>query len=244
MIPKKNPRLDLERYKTLFFMTGVVISLGLCIYLLNLKFSEGPVENNQTLTTTLDDEEMIPITYNQPPPPEKKVIPQVIQVVEDQIILDVELEFASTETDENEIVWADDFSTPMADIEIEEEVSNEVLNFAVVESVPVFPGCETCRDNVERRACFEQHLREFVSEHYIYPQAAREMNIQGKVFVSFIIERDGSVSNVEVVRGVDPLLDKAAIKVIKSLPHIEPATQRGKPVRMSFVMPIKAVVMS
>ncbi|MGB0978834.1 MAG: energy transducer TonB, partial [Croceimicrobium sp.] len=73
-----------------------------------------------------------------------------------------------------------------------------------------------------------------------FPEMARQMGIQGRVYVNFVIERNGKITNVEVVRGVDPLLDDEAVRVVKMLPKLTPAKQRGKPVRMSFTLPINA----
>ncbi len=125
-------------------------------------------------------------------------------------------------------------------IEMEEEVSDEVLSFAVVESVPIFPGCEDAKDNDERKACFQQKVLVFVSKNFEFPEMAKEMGIQGRVYVNFVIEKNGSITNVEIVRGVDPLLDDEAVRVVKKLPKLIPAKQRGKPVRMSFTLPINA----
>ncbi len=151
--------------------------------------------------------------------------------MEDDVELEEELEMQTTETDMMEEVEV---------IEIEEEVSDEVLSFAVVESVPVFPGCEDAKDNNERKLCFQQNILRFVSRNFEFPEMARQMGIQGRVYVNFVIERDGSVSNVEVVRGIDALLDDEAVRVVKKLPKFTPAKQRGKPVRMSFTLPINA----
>ena len=104
-----------------------------------------------------------------------------------------------------------------------DEYSGESEVFAVVEEMPKFPG-----GNVQK----------WISKHIKYPMIAQENNIQGKVFVQFVIEKDGSVSNVKVTRSVDPSLDKEAIRVIQSMPKWTPGKQRQKPVRVSFTVPI------
>ena len=76
------------------------------------------------------------------------------------------------------------------------------------------------------------------AKQLIYPEIAAENGIQGRVFVSFVVEPDGSVSNVRVVRGVDPALDREAIRVVKSSPRWTPGRQRGRPVRVTFTFPI------
>jgi protein TonB len=155
----------------------------------------------------------------------------VIEVVEDDVELEEELEIESTETDMMEEVEV---------VEMETEVSDEVLNFAVVESVPVFPGCEDAVTNDEKKKCFQAEIIRFVSRNFKFPEIARSMGASGKVYVSFVIEKDGSISNVEIARGVEESVDNEAKRVVKSLPKVQPAKQRGKPVRMSFMLPINA----
>ena len=232
MEPKKNPKADLELYRGIFLQAGLVVALIVCIVAINWKSYDDTVADLGELEVEIDDE-IIPITQRQtaPPPPPPPPPPEIIEVVEDDVELEEELEIQSTETDMNEEVEI---------IEMEEEVSDEVLSFAVVESVPVFPGCEDASTNEEKKACFQQQILKYVSKNFNFPEMARQMGISGKVYVNFVIEKDGSISNVEVVRGVDKLLDDEAARVVKSLPKMTPAKQRGKPVRMSFTLPINA----
>lgn len=230
MESKKNPKADLENYRGLFTLIGLVLTLTLVIGAIQFEPTKGELAGLGELEMALDDE-VIPITQrNQapPPPPPPPPPPEVIEVVEDDVELEEELEIQSTETDETEEVEV---------IEVEEEESDEVLNFAVVESVPIFPGCEKAKNNEERSACFQKEIQKFSYKNFKIPEMARAMGIEGKVYVNFIIEKDGSVSNVTIARGVDKLLDDEAIRVIKKLPKFTPAKQRGKPVRMIFTMP-------
>ena len=235
MKEKKNPLYNLENYKVIFFLIGLVIALSTVIWLFDLKFYEREMVFTEEDERIYSEDEIIPITKQKlpeaPPPP----APEVIEVVDDEIELEVELEMASTETDQSEAVeWE------TVDVSEEDEGSDEVLNFAVVERVPVFPGCENSRDNAERKACFQTKLIEHVSKNFKYPDMARELNLQGRIYVKFVVEKNGQVSNIEVLRGVDPMLDNEAVRVVNTLPRISPAEQRGKPVRMSFVLPIYA----
>lgn len=235
MKEKKNPRYNLENYKFIFFLSGLIIALVAVIWLFNYKFYERPIELTEDMDQIYNEDEVMPITKQKlpeaPPPP----IPEIIEVVSDDIELEIELDIASTETDQDDAIdWE------AVDIIEEDELSDEVLNFAVVERVPVFPGCEGARDNNERKACFQKKLLEHVINNFRYPEQARELNLQGRVYVKFVIEKNGRISNVEILRGVDPLLDNEAIRCINILPRISPAEQRGKPVRMSFVLPIYA----
>lgn len=236
MKEKKNPRYNLENYKFIFFLSGLVLALGLVIWLFNIKFYDRPIQFTEEMDRIYSEEEVVPITKQElpeaPPPP----VPEIIEVVSDEIELEIELDIASTETDQTEAV---EWEAPVA-IEAEEEVTEEVLNFAVVERVPVFPGCEGARNNDDRKACFQAKLLEYVVKNFRFPEQARELNLQGRIYVKFVVEKNGEVSNIEVLRGVDPILDNEAIRCVKGLPKIAPAEQRGKPVRMSFVLPIYA----
>ena len=142
-----------------------------------------------------------------------------------------EVEFASTETDESEVIEI---------IEEVEEAEDEIFNFAVVENKPYFPGCENLATEDEKFMCFNQNIMQHIGEKFEFPELARQMGIQGKVYVNFVIEKNGEVSNVTIARGVDKLIDDEAIRVIKLLPAFIPAKQRGKPVRMQYTVPINA----
>ena len=145
------------------------------------------------------------------PPPPPPPPPELIEIVEDDIEIEDEIEIEDIETEEDEIIY------------IEEEEDDEF--FMVVETMPEFPGGEL-------------GLIKYIQRNVKYPPIAKEYNITGKVYVNCIIEKDGSVSNVKVVRGVDKNLDAEALRVIKSLPKYIPGTQRGEPVRVMFTIPI------
>ena len=135
--------------------------------------------------------------------------PEVIEIVEDEVEIEYESEIEDTESDE--------------DLEIVEEDDEEV--FMVVENMPKFPGGDL-------------GLMKYIQKNVKYPPIAKEYNITGKVYISFVVDKSGSVTNVKVVRGVDENLDAEAVRVIKSLPKYKPGKQRGKPVRVMFTTPI------
>lgn len=248
---KKNPKLDLERYDLFFFLVGIIVALGIVIFLINIRFYDKAQPSTVTPKTYKEDN-AIPVTIQQLPLPPASApspapSPEQFQVVDDNVKLNDELNIGVTETDENEMLYS---STPgeapsqgnVVAIAEEPEESNEVFSFEVVETVPVFPGCENAINNEERKICFQQKMLEFVAADFKYPKEAAALHLQGKIFIQFVVERDGSVSNIKVVRGVGASLDSEAVRVIGDLPKIEPARQRGKPVRMSFVMPITAIL--
>jgi protein TonB len=163
----------------------------------------------------LDDleEEIIPITKQEvKPPPPPPPPPEIIEIVEDDVEIEDEIEIEDTESDEEE-----------ATEEIDEEDDEEF--FMVVENMPEFPGGDL-------------GLMKYIQKNVKYPAIAKEYNITGKVYVSFIVDRSGSVTNVKIVRGVDKNLDAEAMRVVKSLPKYKPGKQRGKAVRVMFTIPI------
>ena len=132
--------------------------------------------------------------------------------------------FLSSEDDAS-IVHEIAYAEPVMD-EDEEEAANENYVFVTVETMPQFPGGDIA-------------VLEYIKNNLVYPEAAKENGIQGRVVVSFVVEVDGSISEVTVVRGVDPQLDAEAIRLIKSMPNWKPGMQRGKPVRVKYQVPVR-----
>ena len=120
-------------------------------------------------------------------------------------------------------------------VEDEEEIDMDIP-FAIIEDVPLFPGCENVAKS-KRRDCFQQQMNKHISRNFRYPEIAQEMGIQGRVFVQFIIGKDGSISGIRT-RGPDKNLEKEANRIISKLPKMPPGKQRGRPVRVPFSIPI------
>jgi protein TonB len=135
----------------------------------------------------------------------------------------------STETDQEEIVEVDE-------VEIEDDFEDVDVPFAVIEDVPIFPGCEKVAKS-KRRECFQDQINKHIRKNFRYPEIAQEMGIQGRVYVNFIISKDGSISNIRM-RGPDKNLEKEAARIIGKLPSMTPGKQRGRPVRVPFSIPI------
>ena len=212
MEPKKNPEISLEKKKGLFFQIGFVITLVIVLGAFEWKSYEKVEYNLGQLNLDDMEEEIIPITkQEEKPPPPPPPPPEVIEIVEDDVEIEDEIEIEDTESDED------------VEIEIEEEDDEEF--FMVVENMPEFPGGDL-------------GLMKYIQKNVKYPAIAKEYNITGKVYVSFIVDRSGSVTNVKIVRGVDKNLDAEAMRVVKSLPKYKPGKQRGKAVRVMFTIPI------
>jgi protein TonB len=123
---------------------------------------------------------------------------------------------------------------------VQDPEGKSALLISSVEELPIYPGCEAAvaASREEGFECFNRMIMALVSRNVAYPKKARQLNIQGKVYVRFIIEKDGYVSNVEVARSADPELDAEAARVIRMLPRMEPAKVNGKPVRITYTIPI------
>lgn len=232
METKKYPRVDLERFHNLFAELGLVLALGICLLLFNWKTPVKQVEDMRGAVVQEVESEIIPITRQEQvkppePPPPPKVI-EVLNIVANDVQVDEDLKIQDTEADEKTVIDVSPvFTTNVAhDAEAEE---NEEPIFYIVEEMPEFPGGELA-------------LRKFIAESIKYPVIAQENGIQGKVYVNFVVGKDGRVSNAVVIRSVDPALDKEALRVINSLPRWKPGLQRGEPVRVSFSVPISFVL--
>jgi len=216
---KKSPQADLDRNKSLFTLIGLVVVLGIVLMAFEYRANSDNVASLGELGDMELEEEIIPITRQEekppPPPPKPKVI-EVLEIVEDDVELEEELEMEDTEADEETEVEA---------VEVEEEESDEVFQFAVIEDKPEFPGGMP-------------KLMQYLGKNTKFPQIAKENGIQGRVYVQFVIDKKGNVVDVEVVRGVDPYLDKEALRVVKGMPKWKPGKQRGKPVKVSYIVPI------
>ena len=115
--------------------------------------------------------------------------------------------------------------------------STESVNIAIVEEVPRWPGCES-ESGTAAQACTDEGVMRHVVKETKYPSKARRKGIQGQVIVRFVVERDGSVGDIKVVRPVHPLLDEEAVRVVKTFPDFSPGLKRGKPVRVSYNLPL------
>jgi len=218
---KKNPKVDLETKKSIFFEIGLIVALVVVFAAFEYKSYD-----KQTINLTqraVDDtpEEIIPITEQKvkpPPPPPPKQVTQ-IKIVEDDVEVDEDIDL-DVEADDETIV--DEYIPPE---EEEEEVAEQEI-FTVVESMPEFPGGMG-------------QLMKYLAENIKYPPLAKESGIQGRVFINFVVEPDGSISNVKVLRGIGGGCDEEAVRVVEAMPKWKPGKQRGKPVRVSYNLPVK-----
>ena len=237
---KKNPSVDPKRNSSLYFLVGLTAVLMLTYVSIELK-SEDPrveVEKLEIADNMMgEDEEVIltmpPVQKLPPPPPPA---PEVIQIVDNKQVIEYK-KIETTEVDENKPVVVNTASSYGEEGGTAEEIDEEVP-FAVIEDVPVFPGCEGVAKN-KRLDCFMEQMAKHIKKNQQYPERAMEDGIQGRVSVLFVIDKDGGISNVQV-RGPKggELLENEAKRVIEKLPKFKPGMQRGKPVKVKYSQPI------
>jgi periplasmic protein TonB len=221
MDTKKSPKADLEGKRVLFIQIGLVVTLALVLLAFEWKSYDRVLTDLGERDVIDIPEEMVEITRQEQPPPPPAPPPQTTQfkIVEDDV--DIEDDFI-IDVDVDQTTQIEAYIPPV----FEEEQVQEQEIFIVVEDPPSFPGGDEAR------------IR-FLSENIRYPQMARESGIQGTVFVTFVVERDGSVTDVRVLRGIGGGCDEEAIRVIQAMPRWNAGKQRGRPVRVQFNMPIR-----
>ena len=221
MEEKKSPKANLENKKVMFTQIGLIISLLIAWMAFEHKsYDKREIDPSLLRQTEVVEEEMVEITKQEEPKPQPVEVPKQttqLEIVEDDVkVEDIEI---NAEVDQAEVI------EEYVPVEVEEEEVVEQEIFQIVEEMPAYPGGD-------------QKLMEFIAKGIKYPQIARETGIQGRVFVGFVVEPDGSVSNVKVLRGIGGGCDEEAMRVVKSMPKWKPGKQRGKAVRVSYMLPV------
>jgi protein TonB len=225
---KKSEKANLENKRNTFLMFGLVVALGVTLLASEWTAKPGKTESLGSIQGQEVEEEIIPITREQeikpPPPPPPPAVVEVLNIVDDDVEIEDELEIEDTDADDETMI---DVTPIISAVEEEEEESAEV--FFIVEDMPEFPGGDLA-------------LRKYIANAVKYPVIAQENGIQGKVYVTFVVGKDGTVNSAGIARGVDASLDKEALRVVNSLPKWKPGKQRGKPVNVSYTVPINFVL--
>ena len=222
---KKSAKANLEDKKLLLREIGLVVALLVVLGAFQWSSKEKSTETLQADNFVVVEEEMVPITTDVPPPPPEAptepVVSDIIDIVDDDIKVDNTL-LLSTE-DEGLAITVKDYVAEST--YVEEEIEEEVP-FAIVEHKPKFQGGD------------QNDFTKWVFNNIVYPEIAKENGVQGRVILQFTVDKDGSVKNVKVLRGVDSSLDKEAVRVVSSSPKWEPGRQRDKPAKVTFVFPV------
>lgn len=215
---KKKPEADLTKKRGLFFNIGLVTTLAMVLLAFTWKsYDEGDLMNLGSLEDLADEMIDVPITEQPPPPPPKIQQPEIIEVPDEEEIeeeIEVDLDVEVTEDSEIEEIVAD---------EGPEEESDEI--FTIVEQQPAPKGGMGA-------------FYKYVGKKLKYPSQAKRMGIEGKVFVKFMVDRDGSISRVQILKGIGAGCDEEAAKVLKAAPKWIPGKQRGRAVRVWMTIPI------
>ncbi len=219
MEAKKNPKADLDKKTGLFFNIGLAVSLLLVITAFEWRFyDDGSLVDLGQVDDNFEDLMEIPPTEQPPPPPPVIQQPEIIEVPDEEEIeeeIEVNLDVEITETTVIEDVVFEEAP--------EEEVAEEI--FTIVEDQPEPQG---------GMGAFYQ----YISKNLQYPNQARRMGIEGKVFVQFVVDKDGTITEVQAIKGIGAGCDEEAVKVIQNAPKWKPGKQRGRPVKVRMILPI------
>ncbi len=233
MEPKKNQKLDLNRNSLLYFFVGMTMMLLMAFLALEWKtFHQDDDWNNTALKIEDDLIEEVPfIKEKLPEPPKPKIItPPKIEIADDDEKIEETVIEAVNPNQDTEI-------PKIEDIAVAEEDIPDQIPFVLIENAPVFPGCENEKTEKEKRECFQEMMQDHIRKNFRYPELAKEMGIQGRVNVIFVIQKDGSIGNVQM-RGPDKSLEAEAARIISKLPKMAPGKQRGTAVKVPYSIPI------
>jgi len=225
METKKNPKADLEKRRGLYLEIGMVVILVASFLAFNVKSYDKddfviPGFNMTEVVEVLP----VPTTPPPPPPPPAPEIPEVstteLSIVDNGKDIETEVEFNAQDDENNVNIQI----VPRVDVEVDDDVEEDVI-VLVPEMDPEFPGGM-------------EALYNYLAQNIKYPTLARETGITGKVYVSFVVERDGSIANIKVERDIGGGCGQEAIRALKSMPKWIPGKQKGRPVRVQFHLPV------
>ena len=222
METKKTPKASLENKRVLFAEVGLILALAAMIGIFSYSTTTRKAPTLQASTAPVEIEELVPITQETPPePPKVPVIPIFSEVLE-IVGNDIDTDFVITCEDT-------DIEVPIYDYrkEVEEtNVEEEEIPMVAVEQKPTFLGGEA------------KTFSRWVAQHLVYPEIAKETGLKGRVMVQFTIRKNGTVGNIKLLRSVDPILDKEAMRVVGESPRWEPGMQLGRAVNVTYQIPV------
>lgn len=221
METKKHPRIDLEKKRTLFMQIGLLVSLSVVLFAFELKqFEKSDLVLSASMAST-DLEEMVIQTerLQELPPPPPQQITTLLEIVDDNVDILDEIEINIEATRETIL---QDYAPPVA----REQEREEEIIYQVVEEQASFKGGQ-------------EALFQWLGQNLTYPPTARDAGIEGIVYVQFVVERDGSITNVEIRQSnLGGGTEEAAMEAVKKMPRWNPGKQRNRPVRSIFILPV------
>lgn len=241
MKPKKNPSIVIGRNSSIYFAIGLNIMLFISWRMLEHKsYVKDPNYAEILVTGNAMLEEDIPIIkLNAGPPPPPAFVTHENTIIVDDAAEEIEetiIESSESSQEDRIMTYSNSENINASDIYIDAIEEDVDVPFALIENAPIFPGCEGLSKK-ERKACFEQKMQSHIQAHFEYPTIALDSKIQGRVFVVFMIDSKGYVSNLRS-RGPDLLLEKEAERIIRLLPKMTPGKQRDKAVKVTYSVPI------
>ena len=222
MEAKKSKKASIENQRGSWLLMGAVVALAFMFVSFEWTQHDVRLAANSLANDPIFEEVLVPITYPEeklepPPPPEVKASEVIEIVTNEQEVTDAVTTVSEDQGQPYEIVWV----PPVVEIEkVEEDVIHVTAEF-----MPEFPGGTAA-------------LMKYLGTNIKYPTISQEMGSKGRVIVQFVVDKDGTITNPEVVRGVDAYLDKEAIRVISSMPKWKPGVQNGKKVRVKYTVPV------
>ncbi|HEY5826457.1 MAG TPA: energy transducer TonB [Cyclobacteriaceae bacterium] len=219
MEPKKTPQADLTNKSTFFFSIGLLVTMSVVVAVFEHKtYEEAAVDLIARSSNVFEETLEVPPTEQPPPPPPQIQQPQIVEVPdEEKIEEEIQVNFNIETTQETKVE-----EVVIKEVEVKEEV-DEI--FTIVEEPASPKGGMPA-------------FYKYVGEKIKYPAQARRMGIEGRVFVEFVIGKDGSISEVKAVKGIGAGCDEEAVRIIQSAPNWTPGKQRGKSVKQRMVLPI------
>ncbi len=221
---KKNPKADLEKRRGLYLEIGLVVIMAIALAAFEWRnYDREQIEVVQRTAENEVEEQVIQTQQEElppPPPPEPEVMTTELNVIENDAETENEVDMSAFQRQEE----ATNIEITPVKIDDEEEEDEQEI-FQVVENDPEFPGGLDA-------------MYKYLAQNIKYPQLARENNITGKVYVEFVVEKDGSVSNVKVLRDIGGGCGQEAVRVVKTMPKWTPGKQRGKAVRVAYRLPV------
>ena len=220
---KKSASASLENKSSDFLLMGLVVALGFLFIFFEWTTTDVKKIETSDAQAIFEEEEMMEVTVQKdvPPPPPAAVAPPPVVAPEIKVVEN------TVETKDIEIKSSEETGEAVEAAPIDngpEEVEEEEI-FMRVEKAPAFPGGQKA-------------MMEYLMKNIKYPAACQEAGIQGRVIVSFVVNKDGTIQNVEVIRGVHQKLDAEAVRVVKSMPAWSPGEQQGRKVRSKFQLPV------
>ena len=223
----KTEKADLESNRVLFVEIGLVVALAITLLAFEWKkYDIQKVEVDQRQDMNIVEEVVAQTEQKEKTPPPKETIQAsttILNVVKNNVNIETDI---LIDAEANENTQVEDYVPQTSNIKVEEEEVHEQEIFLIVEKQPEFPGGQ-------------EALMKYIRDNIKYPQLAKETGIEGVVYVTFVVEPDGSVDNVEVVRHLGGGCDEEAIRIVKSMPRWTPGSQRGRNVRVRFSLPFK-----